>query len=100
MTTENLPAAVILTTTDEGRPLRCPQCNKIDGTTQIGESLWGYCTTHRTKWIAAWDFKAPVNREDQQRRYDELGLGKFKYVGIDAEGYETSLRAADGELPK
>ncbi len=36
------------------RPMRgCPQCGGRSDVWQIGRLLWGYCTAHELRWVAA-----------------------------------------------
>ena len=31
----------------------CPNCGEVNGFIAIGHSIWLYCATHKTKWLAA-----------------------------------------------
>jgi hypothetical protein len=58
----------------------------------IGQSLWFYCERHKVKWLAGWDLShADETDAEQQRRYDEIGLDVFEYLGPDAEGYKSFI---------
>ena len=82
--------------------IACPTCGQAEHLV-IGSSLWGYCKTHKVKWIAGWDAAAiasgkpvPVsaeNEEHERHRYDEIGLGEFEYLGPDVEGYKQARNA-------
>jgi hypothetical protein len=68
---------------------RCPHCGKVEGPIWISNSFWFYCRDHKVKWLAGWDLSvADTPTPEQQRRHDEIGLGEFKYIGPDVEGYE------------
>jgi len=69
--------------------MTCPHCGKSDGPVVIQQSLWFYCQQHKVKWLAGWvSLPDEVDEAEQHRCYDEIGLGEFKYLGPDAEGYE------------
>jgi hypothetical protein len=65
--------------------------------------VWFFCREHKMMWCAGYDLalKPPLDeaslREECKRRFDELGLGEFKYLGPDAEGYEQRKRDLDDE---
>jgi len=78
----------------------CPSCGKADGYVGIGRSRWGYCKTHKTKWMAGIDLlnRSDEVTEEQDRVYDELGLGKFTLVY--REELERQGRSAREELER
>src|SRR5262245_48908593 len=68
----------------------CPHCGKSDGIIYIGRSFWGYSCAHKVKWLAGWDLSVEDKATDEQCcRYNEIGLGTFKYIGPDTERYEA-----------
>jgi hypothetical protein len=63
----------------------CPRCGGCDGTVGIGQtSIWGYCRTHRLKWLKGY-YLLP----QPEQQYNAIGLGEFEYVGPDAEDYKV-----------
>jgi hypothetical protein len=76
----------------------CPTCGKAEGPFYIRHSVWFYCREHKVKWLAGYDLTADPDApldEDCKRRFEEIGLGDFKYLGPDAEEYEQAKRAND-----
>jgi hypothetical protein len=76
----------------------CPSCGKADGYVSIGRSRWGYCNTHKTKWLAGYDLAAAQDQvTEEQRRvyYDELGLGEFTHVYREELERQKRSAAAD-----
>jgi hypothetical protein len=74
----------------------CPTCGKAEGPFYMGQSLWLYCREHKVKWLAGYDLTAnEATDEDCKRRYEEIGLGAFKYLGPNAERYEQAKRTGD-----
>jgi hypothetical protein len=71
----------------------CPTCGKAEGPFYIRRSLWFYCREHKVKWIAGYDLSVADEPPDDEckRRFDEIGLGEFKYLGPDADEYERQL---------
>jgi hypothetical protein len=75
----------------EGKPMkfeipgvRCPYCPpgaQVEGTYYLGKSYWHFCRAHRTKWMAGWDDAIDDNKDEQGRRFNELGLEGFEHVG-------------------
>jgi hypothetical protein len=64
--------------------LGCPVCGQTDGDTHIGQTIFGYCRTHKFKWFAG----CSVHYEDSEERrrnekcaYEEIGLGDFERDG-------------------
>jgi hypothetical protein len=72
----------------------CPHCSKADGFIAMGQSVWLYCTTHKTKWLAAYASWIEDNREAQEQRFDEINFGNFEYVGPHAEEYRKRREGA------
>jgi hypothetical protein len=67
--------------------VRCPHCSpsaQADGSYHVGKSFWRFCRAHRTNWLAGWDDDIDDNKDEQQRRYDELGIAGFEHVGKEA----------------
>jgi hypothetical protein len=83
------PGRYILADYYDSMPNGCPHCGSDDGPTQIGRSLWGYCTQHKVRWLAGWD-SAPQSEDEKQRRYGSIGA--FTYVGPDQHEYEQFVR--------
>jgi hypothetical protein len=79
----------------------CPSCGKADGYVSIGRSRWGYCNTHKTKWLAGYDLAAAQNQatEEQSRVYDELGLDKFTHVYREELERQKRSAATDRVMP-
>lgn len=72
--------------------IRCPHCQAAEGPFHIGCSVWFYCREHRVKWLAGYDLSIAeelIDREQEERRYNEIGLGEFEYIGFEAERYEA-----------
>jgi hypothetical protein len=73
--------------------ISCPTCGKTEGLYRLDDCRWAYCKTHRTKWIAE-----PIDDDDAydenegRRRYTEIGMSTFTYVGPDVERYKAIVR--------
>jgi hypothetical protein len=68
----------------------CPDCGAAEGPFTMGQSRWFYCGEHKVKWLGGYD--RPIAEHDrdmdaERRQYDVIGLGQFRYLGPDAEGY-------------
>jgi hypothetical protein len=72
----------------------CPICRSVDGHYNIARSRWGYCKTHKTKWLTGWDDIKDEATAEQERIYDELGVGRFKHV------YREEVEALAEGLPE
>jgi len=79
----------------------CPSCGKADGYVGIGRGRWGYCNTHKTKWLAGYDRAAQDQVTEEQRRvyYDELGLGEFTHVYREELERQKRSAATDRVMP-
>ena len=72
----------------------------MEGPFCLGQSIWFYCREHKVKWLAGYDLRAPATPdEDCKQRFDEIGLGEFKYLGPDAEEYERQ-RSSGSEVKR
>jgi hypothetical protein len=59
----------------------CPPNAPPDDIYEVGTSFWCLCRTHRTRWLAGWDDSIADDKAEQQRHYNELGIGEFEHVG-------------------
>jgi len=63
----------------------CPTCNKTDGYINVGRGHWFVCHEHRVKWFVGsnlFDSWKCETVEEQKGRYDELGLGSYRELGL------------------
>jgi hypothetical protein len=71
----------------------CPQCGASEGPIYIGRSFWHYCREHKVHWLAGYDFDRSNEVDaEEERRYHEIGLDEFKYLGPFAEEHERKKR--------
>jgi hypothetical protein len=74
-------------------PPACPHCGKREGPIWIRQSFWFYCADHKVKWLAGYDLSRSDDLEDdEKRRFNEVGIGDFTYIGPDAKGYYAARR--------
>jgi len=82
--------------------VRCPYCPpgaQAEGMYYVGKSYWHFCRAHRTKWMAGWDDDIDDNKDEQDRRFNELGLGGFEHVGKAETEALTAITIAEPVMP-
>jgi hypothetical protein len=75
--------------------LACPACGQTEGVTDVGQTVFGYCKSHKTKWFAGFRRHyqdSEGRRRNEERLYNEIGLGSFEFTEAQKELCERLRR--------